>query len=128
MPVTKSPRPELNFHPHAYPFITEALTEAQMVLGRDRSPEAGGHVSARELLNGVRSLGQRRFGMMAPTVFRFWGISSTADFGRIVFEMIEMGEMKKTDNDQFDDFIEVYSFGDAFGTEYAIDISKAFSS
>ena len=128
MPLTKSPRPTLIFHPHAYLFVTDALSEAQTVLGRDQKREAGGHVSARELLDGVKSLAQRRFGMMAGSVFRHWGISCTADFGRIVFEMIDRGEMNKTDNDQFDDFVNVYSFDEVFSVNYPIDISKAFKS
>jgi len=128
MPLTKSPRPKLKYHPHAYHFVTDALSEAQVAYGRDHQSETGGHISARELLDGVRTLGQRRFGMMAKTVFRCWGILSTADIGGIVFEMIELGTMKKTDNDQYNDFVEVFSFDDAFGTEYAIDVSKAFKS
>jgi uncharacterized repeat protein (TIGR04138 family) len=128
MPLTKSPRPKLNFHPHAYLFITDALSEAQTAFGRDHKSATGGHVSARELLDGVRSLGLRRFGMMAGTVFRFWGISATADIGRIVFEMIDLGEMKKTENDQFDDFVEVFSFNEVFDEKYVVDISKAFKS
>lgn len=127
MPVTKSPRPELNFHPQAYRFTTDALSEAQSAFGREQNSEAGGHVTPRELLEGVRSLGQRRFGMMAPTVLRHWGVSSTADIGRIVFEMIDRGDMKKTENDQFEDFVDVFSFQDAFDRQYVIDVSKAFN-
>ena len=126
MSLTKSPRPKLIFHAQAYPFITDALTVAQDAFGRDKPNEAGGHILPRELLEGVRQLGQRRYGMMAPSVFRSWGIFSTADFGRIVFEMIELGDMKKTEQDQFSDFVDVYSFDDAFNTDYAIDVSKAF--
>jgi uncharacterized repeat protein (TIGR04138 family) len=66
--------------------------------------------------------------MMATTVFRCWGISSTADIGRMVFELIELGEMKKTENDQFSDFVGIFSFDDAFGPEYVIDVSKTFKS
>jgi uncharacterized repeat protein (TIGR04138 family) len=61
-------------------------------------------------------------------VFRFWGISATADIGRIVYEMIDLGEMKKTENDQFDDFVEVFSFNEVFDEKYVVDISKAFKS
>ena len=126
MPATKSPRPKLKYQSHAYIFVRDALSEAQTTVGRNRPNEHGGHISARELLDGVRVLGQRRFGMMAKTVFRCWGILSTADIGGIVFEMIDRGEMKKTENDQFSDFVDVFSFDDAFGVEYAIDVSKAF--
>lgn len=126
MPVTKSPRPNLQFHHQAYLFVTDALSESQEKFARDRLGNNGGHISPRELLDGVRMLGQRRYGMMAPAVLRFWGISSTADVGRIVFEMIALGDMKKTENDQFSDFVDVFSFHDAFDTDYVIDVSKAF--
>lgn len=126
MPVTQSPRPELNFHRQAYLFTTDALSEAQTVYNRDQANEVGGHVTARELLEGFRALAQKRFGMMASTVFRHWGVSSTADVGRIVFEMIDRGDMKKTDNDHFEDFVDVFAFQDVFDQQYVIDISKAF--
>ena len=128
MPLTKSPRSQLKFHPHAYLFINDALTVAQEAFGRDKRSETGGHILPRELLDGVRLLAQRRYGMMAQAVFRCWGISSTADIGSIVFELIELGEMKKTENDRFSDFVDVFSFDDAFNSEYVIDVSKAFKS
>ncbi len=128
MPLTKSPRSKLLFHPQAYLFINDALSVAQDVYGRDKLSETGGHILPRELLDGFRQLGQRRYGMLAPVVFRNWGISTTADVGRIVFELIELGEMKKTDSDQFSDFVDVYSFDDAFNADYSIDVSKAFKS
>ena len=127
MPATKTSRPKLKFHPQAYLFVNDALNEAQVAFGRKNS-ESGGHISARELLEGVRMLGQKRFGMMAPTVLRCWGILSTADVGRMVFELIELGEMNKTENDQFSDFIGVFEFEHAFGADYVIDVSKAFKS
>lgn len=127
-PLTKSPRSQLLFHPQAYLFINDALAVAQETYGRDQQSENGGHILPRELLEGVKLLGQRRFGMMAPAVFRSWGIHCTADVGRMVFELIELGEMKKTENDRFSDFVDAYTFDEAFNTEYAIDVSKAFKS
>ena len=126
MPITKSPRSKLKFHPNAYFFINDALEVAQEAFGRDKNSETGGHILPRELLDGVRLLGQRRYGMMAPCVFRCWGITSTADVGRIVFELVELGKMKKTDDDRLSDFVDVYTFDDAFNSGYAIDVSKAF--
>ena len=126
MPLTKSPRPKLKFHHHAYLFIRDALSEAREKSLQNQKSEKTEHISPRELLEGVRTLAQRRYGMMTTAVFRFWGLSSTADIGRIVFEMIELGEMKKTENDQFEDFVNVYSFEDAFVFEYTVDVSNAF--
>ena len=126
MPLTKSPRTPLKFHAHAYLFVNDALKVAQETCGRDKQSEAGGHILPRELLEGFRLLAQRRFGMMAPSVLKCWGVLSTADIGTIVFEMIELGKMKKTEHDRFSDFVDVFSFEDAFNAEYMIDVSKAF--
>ncbi|WP_397571527.1 Minf_1886 family protein [Schlesneria sp. T3-172] len=128
MPLTKLPRSQLLFHPQAYLFINDALAVAQEAYGRDQQSETGGHILPRELLEGVKILGQRRYGMMAPVVLRSWGLNCTADVGRMVFELIELGEMKKTENDRFSDFVDAFTFEEAFMTGYTIDVSKAFKS
>ena len=48
------------------------------------------------------------------------------DFGRIVFELIECGEMRKTDRDQLTDFFGVYDFDQALVRDYLIDTDGAF--
>ena len=50
---------------------------------------------------------------MAQTVFQTWGVLATSDFGRIVFELVDRGEMRKTDRDSLDDFVGVYEFEEA---------------
>ena len=45
----------------------------------------------------------------------------------MVFELIDRGEMYKTEHDQLSDFAEVYSFERAFDGDYEIDTSPAFS-
>ena len=42
------------------------------------------------------------------------------DFGRIVFALIEAGQMQKTDEDTIEDFRNVYDFKTAFETDYRI--------
>lgn len=122
-------QPRRQFHPQAYVFITEALRTAQETLGRqavgDRVDETH-HITGPELLEGVRTLGLRLFGPMAPVVFNHWGLHSTDDFGRMVFEMIERSEMSKSENDQLSDFHEIYAIDDEFSSNYKIDVSKAF--
>jgi uncharacterized repeat protein (TIGR04138 family) len=115
------------YHANAYQFVFSALRHAQENLGRDRSNENTGHVSARELLRGIQELAQEHFGLMTVTVFSDWGISGTEDFGRIVFELIEAGEMRRTDDDHMEDFVDVYDFQKAFVDEYEIDTAHAFS-
>lgn len=115
------------YHPHAYQFVFDALRHAQENLGRAQGDQATGHVSGRELLEGVRDLAREQFGLMTIPVFAEWGIRKTDDFGRMVFELIEAGEMRKTDEDHFEDFVEVYDFREAFVDSYQIDTTRAFS-
>jgi uncharacterized repeat protein (TIGR04138 family) len=115
------------YHPMAYKFVFSALRFTQEQLGRDRSTEATGHISGPELLDGIRRLGLQHFGMMSIVVFKTWGIHSTDDFGKIVFQLIEAGEMRKTDDDQLGDFLGVYDFSKVFLDDYTLDTSEVFS-
>jgi len=115
------------YHPLAYKFVFSALRFTQEQLGRDRATEATGHISGPELLDGIRLLGLQHFGMLCIPVFKTWGIHCTDDFGRIVFQLIEVGEMRKTPNDQLTDFLGVYDFNKVFQEEYTLDTSEAFS-
>jgi len=109
--------------------VFAALRHAQEQLGRagyDDTTAEDAHISGQELLEGVRRLATHQFGLMTCTVFRHWGIQSTEDFGRVVFELIERGEMKKTERDQLADFCDIYEFDQVFDSEYEIDLCKAF--
>lgn len=127
MSITRqSALPRLKFHPDAYRFVFEALHHTQQQLKRPVSHDLNddrAHISGPELLFGLKELATERFGMLSPNVFAHWGVKSTADFGRIVFELIERGEMRKTEHDQLTDFFDVYEFSDAFDREYDIDVS-----
>lgn len=117
------------YHPNAYQFVFAALRFTQTQLGRDSLTEADceeAHISGQELLEGIRDFARSQYGLLTKTVFQQWGIECTDDFGRIVFELIERGEMKKTDRDQLTDFVDVYDFDTAFLHDYVIDTSRAF--
>ncbi|MDA1013327.1 MAG: hypothetical protein O3A00_02615 [Planctomycetota bacterium] len=118
----------LKFHPHAYHFVFAALRFTQQELGKVdyeiESPDA--HISGPELLDGFRLLAIQQFGLMAMSVLNHWGIRCTDDVGRIVFELVERGDMRKTDNDQLNDFVAVYEFADVFDADYKISTAKAF--
>ncbi len=120
--------PTVKYHRDAYQFVFAALRFTQQQLDRVdfdvESPDA--HISGRELLEGIRELAIQQFGLMAITVFQQWGIESTEDIGRIVFELVERGDMRKTDDDQLSDFIDVYDFKVAFDLDYKISTAKAF--
>ncbi|WP_417848451.1 Minf_1886 family protein [Thalassoglobus sp.] len=113
---------ETKYHQDAYRFIYEALHHTQNKLDRSSSlnDEEDAHITGQELMHGVRELGILRYGLLTSHVFAHWGVHSTGDFGRIVFDMIERGEMRKTDRDQLSDFFDVYDFEDAFDHNYEI--------
>ena len=119
----------LSFHPNAYQFVFAALRFTQEQLNRvsrtDLESEDA-HINGGELLEGIRQFGISQFGLMTRTVFNQWGVHRTDDFGRIVFELIERGDMRKTERDQLDDFVGVYDFAEAFDEGYEIDVSAAF--
>ncbi|MBN1587763.1 MAG: hypothetical protein JW937_10110 [Candidatus Omnitrophica bacterium] len=92
----------------AYGFVLEAL---HFVV--DRLPEAR-HITGKELLEGIRDMGMDHYGPMAPTVFKHWNIRNTEDFGSIVFRLVEVGLLGKTEDDNIDDFKDVFSFTEAF--------------
>lgn len=127
--TSESQVPCSRYHRNAYRFVYEALQHTQRNLGRgldSEQDEKSAHISGPELLEGVKELGKRQFGLLATTVFDQWGIKSTDDFGHLVYELIERGEMRKTDRDQLSDFFSVYSFTEEFDQKYEIDTSSAY--
>ena len=112
----------------AYEFVFAALTHTQRILGRLPPQEATGeqdyHVSGPQLLEGVRDLALREYGLMARTVFRMWGIDHTSDFGEIVFNLVEANLMSKTAQDSRRDFHAVYDLDEALERGYRIEVPQ----
>ena len=98
----------------AYAFIFDALDHTLRQIGERR------HVTGQELCRGIRDLALEKFGPLAATVFRQWGVERTADFGRMVFDLIDLGLMGKTEQDEPADFDDVYDFAEAFDDERAL--------
>ena len=100
------------YHETAYLFILSAL---QYVLEKLPEPR---HITGAELAEGARKLALDRYGPMARTVLEFWGISATADFGKLVFALVEAGVLIKQDEDTIDEFVDVFDFEEAFERSY----------
>jgi uncharacterized repeat protein (TIGR04138 family) len=96
------------YKPDSYEFVMQALGYTQKQLKRS------GHVSGKELLDGIRRFALETYGPMARAVLDYWGIKKTNDFGNIVFNMIEGKILSKTDSDSLIDFENVYDFENAF--------------
>jgi uncharacterized repeat protein (TIGR04138 family) len=105
----KDPR----FHDDAYRFVREALDHTQKGTGKDNRGRIR-HVTGQELLGGIRDFALGQFGPMTMMVLNEWGIHTCEDFGDIVFNMVEIGLLAKTDKDSRADFAGGYEFYDAF--------------
>jgi uncharacterized repeat protein (TIGR04138 family) len=109
------------YPPEAYAFIQRGLTHTvQKMHGKQKDPKASRHVTGHDLCEGLREVALAEWGRLARTVLRRWNITSTLDFGRMVFAMVEAGLMQKTEDDSIEDFRNVYEFRTAFESEYQI--------
>lgn len=111
----------------AFEFVSDGLGHTVQLVhgGGPVTDEAGSHVDGRQLCEGLRDFAIRRFGLLASTVLSHWNIHRTDDFGRIVFAMIAMERMKKTEQDRVEDFHAVYDFRTAFSDQA---VTEAISS
>ena len=116
----------------AYVFLFEALHFAQNVLqmgaesptelvAEDEAPRGEEHhVSGQDLCEAIRRYALEQYGYMAKTVLNSWGLHNTRDFGEIVFNLIRIGQMRKTPSDTQVDFDNIYDFDVAFKQQFKI--------
>jgi uncharacterized repeat protein (TIGR04138 family) len=96
------------YKPESYLFLLAALHFTVSQLSETR------HVSGKELLEGIRLYGLDQFGPLTRQVFEHWGVTTTEDFGHIVFNLVSAELLGKTEEDSLEDFVEVYHFDTAF--------------
>lgn len=75
-------------------------------------PDEERHVTGQQLCEAIRQYAIQQYGMLAKNVLNEWGVRNTGDFGEIVFNLIEIGQMKKTEHDRREDFENVFDFND----------------
>ena len=97
----------------AYLFVKEALDHTQRMIGKQNRGRVR-HVTGQELLVGIRDYALAQYGPMAITLLEEWGIKKCGDFGDIVFNMVDVGWLAKTDTDSRADFEAGYDFNEAF--------------
>ena len=89
----------------AYGFVMLALGRVVEAFPHERRDDPQRrHVSGRELLHGVVDLARAEFGMMAPMVFREWGLERAADLGEMVFQLVGVGQLSARPEDRREDF------------------------
>lgn len=114
----------------AYNFVRESLNYAQQhhLAQSTVEPEApvqgavSNHITGQQLCEACRVHALEQFGLMAPKVLANWGIHTTSDFGEIVYNLIRIDQMRKSESDRREDFDDVYSFATAFEPEFKLPI------
>ena len=122
------------YHFESYIFIQQGLVYAQFELGMglprpfgledddeelaEPPPEA--HLTGQQLCEAIRLYALDMYGLMAKVVLNNWGVKTTGDFGNIVYNLIEIGEMTQSEADRREDFADVYDFEQAFEQDYEI--------
>jgi len=122
-PIAKLLKEDRRYKIDAYAFVFEALNYAhnQLGMGTERpaesedEPEGGGreserHLTGQQLCEAIRQYALEQYGYMAKCVLNSWGVTSTGDFGEIVFNLIGIGQMRKTSEDRREDFENVFDF------------------
>jgi uncharacterized repeat protein (TIGR04138 family) len=109
-----------NFALDAFFFVQQGVNATARKLHGPRTKKKPRHITGQELAEGLREIAVGQWGMLARTVLERWGITTTLDFGRIVYALIDAGLMSRTDEDSLDDFRNVYDFRSAFEKSYQI--------
>ena len=128
-PVLRLVQEDPRYRLEAYAFLFEALKYAQeeLSLGSDEPSESAAdkpdpeerkrkqkHLTGRQLCDAIRLYALEQYGYMAKCVLNSWGVQTTGDFGEMVYNLIRIGEMRKTRRDRREDFDAVYDFDEAF--------------
>jgi len=130
-PIADLLRRDRRYQFDAYAFVFDALRYAQekLEMGRDYPPtdtegephnKPEQHITGQELCEAIRCYALEQYGLMAKDVLNHWGIRSTGDFGEIVFNLIEIGQMRKTPEDRREDFNDVFDFVEGLQDSFQI--------
>jgi uncharacterized repeat protein (TIGR04138 family) len=121
-PLIELLQQDQRYHVEAYQFVREALAYAQEILQmpatQPTDDESHGeierHITGQQLCEAIRQYSLGQYGYMAKTVLNSWGVSCTGDFGEIVYNLIRIKQMRKSEQDRREDFDDVYEFDSAF--------------
>ncbi len=118
-------RDDSRFKIEAYQFIRESLQYAHehmdiIAPGDASDPDAPRHVTGQQLCEACRLYAIEQYGFLAKMVLANWGISETGDFGELVYNLIRIEQMRKSDTDRREDFDDVYNFETAFEPKFEL--------
>jgi uncharacterized repeat protein (TIGR04138 family) len=114
-------RREPRYSYEAYQFVCDAVNFTQERLGRVLEEDADdAHVNGGELLRGACEYAVKEYGLMAPIVFKLWGIRTTDDFGEMVFRLIGAEKLSKSEDDSPDDFSGLFDLEQMLAQEFEL--------
>ena len=87
-----------SFSAEAYSFVSDAVAFTVSKLDKHR------HVSAAELLDGIRLFAYEKFGAVASFVLSSWGMNKEDDAGRVVYLLISVGLLRASEDDSPEEF------------------------
>jgi uncharacterized repeat protein (TIGR04138 family) len=112
----------------AYQFVREALQYAHEHMEiPDTSTEKievpfgqpqPRHLTGQQLCHACREYALDQYGFLSRMVLARWGIESTGDLGELVYNLIRIEQMKKSESDRREDFNDVYDFQEAFEPKF----------
>lgn len=111
-------RREPRYSYEAYQFVCDAVNFTQERLGRVEDEPDDAHVNGNELLRGACEFAVQEYGLMAPVVFKLWGIRTSDDIGDMVFRLIEAERLSKSENDAPDDFRGLFNLDKMLADEF----------
>jgi len=82
----------------AYSFVLKAVEYSMRKLKKRR------HIRGIELVNNLVDLAIDMFGPLTIEVLNDWNVKEAEDIGRIVFDLVEVKLLRKTENDSMSDF------------------------
>lgn len=97
-------RRDSSFAPDAYTFMRQALDYAVEEFHKTGEQP---HLSAEELYLGFCAYALQEYGPMASAVMEHWGITSSADVGSIVYNLIDAGVFGRQEGDTQEQFNEL---------------------
>lgn len=107
------------------PFPDEVLAENEELRAMQEMEEESDsgpkhHISGQDLCCAARDYAIEQYGFLAKMVLDSIGVRKTDDIGEIVYNLIGIGQMRKTPRDRREDFDDVFDFETAFKEEYRI--------
>ena len=115
-------RESLHFAQENFDLLAKATVKSESSVESlpDESLPEPTHVTGQQLCEACRLYAIDQYGYLAKMVLSNWGIRSTSDFGDLVYNLIRIEQMRRSESDRREDFDNVYDFDDAFDPTFEL--------